>query len=140
MKLISAVSPLEDPLGTVSEDEAQRRREIALVRRAKDLALSRSQGCLGVRDTLEALNQSRVQHLIFDANRVIAGFSTIDGQLFRDRDKLAVQAGLMLRAEPKLVERMVKRAQELSAEITPVTERAALDLADFEGVAALLRW
>jgi len=120
--------------------EAQRKREVAAVRRAKELALGRSRGCLGIRDTLEALNQSRVQQLMFDSNRSISGFSTIDGQLFREKDKLAVQAGLLLQPEPKLIERMMKRAMETNAKVTPLEGRAAADLADHDGVAALLRW
>jgi hypothetical protein len=120
--------------------EAQKQREVAMVRRAKELALARSRACLGLRDTLEALNQSRVQHLIFDASRTYTGFSTIDGQLFRERDKLAVQAGLMLQPEPLLIDRMTKRALETNAKVTPVEEQAAIDLADYDGIAALLRW
>lgn len=135
----SSPARVQEAVAAILHD-AQRQREVAIVRRAKELALSRSRACLGVRDVLEALNQGRVLHLIVDANRNLSGFSTIDGQLFRDRDKLAVQSGLMLQAEPKLAERMMKRALEISAKVTPVEGQAASDLADHDGIAALLRW
>ena len=43
-------------------------------------------------------------------------------------------------AEPLLGERMIERALETGAEVTPLTDPEAELLADCGGVAAILRW
>jgi hypothetical protein len=42
--------------------------------------------------------------------------------------------------EPRLLERIVERALHTGARITPVVGPAADELADADGIAALLRW
>lgn len=121
-------------------DRARLAWDLAVVRQAKDLAMSRRRACLGLRDTLAALNESRIQNLLFDAEATHAGYRTIDGLMFHVDDKLARQSGLMLLPEPNLTEHMLRRALSIQAKLTTVAGDAARELEAHDGVAAILRW
>lgn len=116
--------------------EAHERREVSLVSSARDSALGGGHGAVGLADTLAALAEGRVQHLIFDDRIDPAGVRDADGRLWADQ----AHADGDVTDEPMLVERMVERALETSADVTPVGEQAAEILADHDGVAAVLRW
>lgn len=120
--------------------QAQADREVALVEQARSSALSGGHGAIGLDDVLGALGEGRVSHLLYDDARELRGFRADTGTtlLFSERN---APAGEELVREPLLVERMVERAFETSALVTPVTGQQATELlAPHEGVAALLRW
>lgn len=117
--------------------EAQKQREVSLVERARDMALSRGRACLGLQAVLEALNMSRVEHLLIDASKKFPGFRSDDGQLFSAADP---NVGPEMIREENLVEHIVKRALATNAKVTPVEERAAAELEEHGGIGALSRW
>lgn len=119
--------------------EGQQARELELAERARDQALAGGQGALGLADVLGALAEGRVQHLVFDSAREVAGFRTEDGRLVPPGDGESPSRSELV-PEPRLVERMIERAFETSADVTPVEGDAAELLAPHEGVAAVLRW
>jgi hypothetical protein len=89
----------------------RRDRQRALVDRVKNAAYSEGRGSLGRQETLQSLEQGRVEHLVYDA-----------------------------RLDETEVERMVQLALATSAALTPVEPEVAEELAEQEGVAALLRY
>ena len=97
-------------------DQANRRRELELVRGALDAALARGgRGTLGIVETERSLTEGRVRHLLFDADA----------------------------PEPDVAEmedEMVEQALRTSASVTPVEGEAAEVLREHGGVAALLRY
>ena len=84
---------------------------------------------LGPQETLEALTQGRVRHLIFDADRDYEG-RPLDADLAYDDDGAGLPVG----------ERLVELAVATDAEITPVYGECAERLRPHDGVAALLRY
>ncbi|WP_214319505.1 VLRF1 family aeRF1-type release factor [Nonomuraea sediminis] len=117
--------------------EARARRDQALVSRVKDAALSGGRGVLGLNQTLALLNEGRVERLLLDESGQWRGGSGPDGYLYGAGE---TPDGVEVIDEPDLGERMIERALESSAEVTILTGEAAADLADYNGVAALLRW
>lgn len=121
-------------------ESAQLRRELALVERARDAGLSGNAGALGLADVLTALEDGRVGHLLFAADREYAGARTTDGRL--------VPAGIVppgvepgeLAPLPSLVGHVVERALATDALVTPLSPTAAEVIAEHDGIAALLRW
>jgi peptide subunit release factor 1 (eRF1) len=97
-------------------DQANRRRELELVRDTLDAALARGgRGALGIAETERSLTEGRVRHLLFDADA----------------------------PEPDVAEmedEMVEQALRTSASVTPVEGEAAEVLREHGGVAALLRY
>jgi Bacterial archaeo-eukaryotic release factor family 5 len=113
--------------------ELNRERELKLVDTVKETAYSgKARGSLGPQETLEALSQGRVEHLLFDADRDYRGESIEQGLAYEgppfDDDGLPV------------AELMIERALETSARITPLDGDAAAALQEHDGVAALLRY
>jgi hypothetical protein len=83
---------------------------------------------LGPQETLQALAEGRVRHLVFDARREYDG-PPLEALGYDDgNDGLPVG------------ERMVELAVSTSADITPVYEEPAAKLESHDGVAALLRY
>lgn len=117
-----------------------RQRELELVDAAKDRALSGGAGALGLRNTLNALNEGRVEHLLYQTDLEVEGYRTSEGTLHAEVGGPAAQAGYQMHREPLLVERMIERVMETSGKITPVDEEAASALGEHGGVGALLRW
>lgn len=117
--------------------EARTRRDQALVGRVKDAALSGGRGVLGLNQTLALLNEGRVERLLLDESGQWRGGSGPDGYLYGAGE---APDGVEVIDEPDLGERMIERALESSVEVTILTGEAAADLADYRGVAALLRW
>lgn len=115
----------------------RRERAVGLVGEARDRALAGGAGAVGVSDVLSALNEGRVEQLLFDQDATLSGYASADGLLFAANDRPAAQDTA---EEPLLVERMIERAVETSAVVTPVEGEAAEALREHEGVAALLRW
>ena len=121
-------------------ESAVLRRELVLVGRARDAALSGNAGALGLADVLTALEDGRVAHLLIAADRPYPGARTSDGRL--------APAGIVppgaqpdaLVPLPSLVAHVVERALAIDAQVTPLTQAAADVIAEHDGIAALLRW
>jgi hypothetical protein len=136
----------EDDAPNVVADQAweefkvlRRERAHELTDRARDLALSGGAGALGLSEVVASLNEGRVDHLLIDETVQHAGYISGDGLLYADDQRPAAQGG-DLRDEPLLVERMIERALETGARVTPIDEDAEAGLAESDGVAAILRW
>jgi hypothetical protein len=116
-------------------------REAQLTGAAIERALSGGAGALGLRHVCEALNAGRVEHLLFDDRLVLEGYVSSEGTLHPRIEGLAASAEhLTFERDRLFVERMVEHALATSARITPLAPAPADQLADHEGVAALLRW
>jgi stalled ribosome rescue protein Dom34 len=106
-------------------EELNRSRELDLVQRVKDEAHGGTRGAVGLQETLEALEQGRVAHLVFDASLEDGGGpGEITGE----------DGGL------RLGERLIELALATGARVTPVEGEAAEALVEAEGVAGLLRY
>lgn len=82
-----------------------------------------------------ALNEARAEHVIYDSALRHSGAITPDGSLLA-----AGEAPGLGKEEPQLLERILERAFQTGARVTPVDGSAADHLADAGGIAALLRW
>jgi hypothetical protein len=113
------------------------RMEEGLVENILDTANSRGRAVLGVQKTIDALEQQRVAHLIFNSDLRVEGYRDNLGNLFVDVQELPLDG---LKKEPFIVERMMNLAYDSSARVTPVNNRAAELLNPFGGAAAMLRY
>jgi hypothetical protein len=94
-----------------------RTREEGLVNALEEAIGSDVGAALGPKEVVEALEQGRVRHVIFDAE---GDLSSDDG--------------------PSLADRLIELAVATSAQLTPVEGLAAASLKQRDGVAALLRY
>jgi hypothetical protein len=120
--------------------QARQRRHRELAERARSNALSANAGACGLGETLGALQEGRVAHLLLDTDRQWPGSRTPDGFLTPDRE---VPPGLdpaELSPEPHLGERMIELAFRDRAQVTMLDPAAVAPLADADGVGAILRW
>lgn len=124
LNLISA--PLGDLETHVGEAIVglNRERELKLAERIKSEAAGGSRAAVGVQETLQALAEGRVEHLLYDAG------ASLDADLPEGVEPNGLSPG----------ERMVELALATSARITPAEGEAAEALAEVGGVAALLRY
>ena len=138
---LEAVSPAQalEELGPVLVS-LRRRRDLRYVERACDAARARGPGALGLADTLAALGEGRVDHLLLDGGRDLLGAIGPGGELLPDGVVPPNVLGSELRSEPRLADRAALRALGSGARVTVVDGEAALALADVDGVAATLRW
>lgn len=117
---------------TLGEFESDRERE--LVRRVKDAALSHAgRGALGVQATVDCLAEGRVEHLLYDPSRQFSDALPIGHQTF-------LTDGAIRRNGGAVTERIIQRAIETGASVTPLGADPAAALAEFDGMAALLRY
>jgi hypothetical protein len=93
---------------------------------------------LGLSEVAAALNAGRVAHLVYDPQVRYTGSVGVDDALYGG-DEIAPGGGLS-RPEPRLTERLVERALNSAAQITPIEGAAGGELVDAAGIAALLRW
>jgi hypothetical protein len=110
-------------------------RNVDLSRRVRAAALGAQRGALGLSEVVAALNEGRVEEVIYDSARRYTGGIGPDGSLFADGERLGLGT-----EEPRLLERIVERALDTGARVTPLDGPAASRLADADGIAALLRW
>ena len=110
-------------------------RHLALARRISDAALGAGRGALGLTEVLAALNDARVEHLIYDPEVDYTGALGDDDVLLAASETAGVAV-----QESRLTERIVERCLLTAARITPLDAAAAETLADAGGIAALLRW
>jgi release factor family 5 len=110
--------------------EVNRAREQALLREVEEAIGTSVGAALGPQETLEALGEGRVRHLIFDADRDYEG---------RPLGTQADGNGLGDEGVP-VAERLIELALATGAEITPLRGDPASELSEHDGVAALLRY
>ncbi|MEU8250102.1 VLRF1 family aeRF1-type release factor [Nonomuraea sp. NPDC048916] len=137
-KIIDTLTPTE-VIAHVSDalTQVRVRRDIALIQRTNDAALAGGRGVLGLGQTLALLNEGRVDCLLLDENGEWQGGRGPDGRLYPTGQ---VPPAVEAVDEPDLGERMIERALESGAEVTILHHEAATELADHDGVGALLRW
>lgn len=111
--------------------------EQGVVRALRDTALGHGAAALGLSDVVGALNEGRVEHLVYDPEVRYGGSVGADGVLHAGAER---PGGRETSPEPRLTERLVERALETAARVTPVEGAARGALADAEGIAARLRW
>jgi hypothetical protein len=109
-------------------------RNVDLSRRVRAAALGAQRGALGLSEVVAALNEGRVEQVIYDSARRYTGGIGPDGSLFADGERLGLGT-----EEPRLLERIVERALDTGARVAPLEGPAARRLADADGIAALLR-
>jgi riboflavin biosynthesis pyrimidine reductase len=112
--------------------------EARLVARARDAALGSGAGALGLSEVAGALNEGRVAHLIYDPEIRYEGGVDADGRLLAAGE--SSPGGASPTPDTRLTERLVERALETGARVTPVEGASRAALAEAEGIAALLRW
>jgi hypothetical protein len=110
-------------------------RNTRLSRRVRAAALGAQRGALGLSEVVAALNEGRAEHVIYDSALRYSGTVAPDGSLLA-----AGEAPGLGKHEPRLLERILERAFNTGARVTPVDGSAADHLADAGGIAALLRW
>jgi hypothetical protein len=110
--------------------------EASLVQRVRDAALGRGAAALGLSDVVGALNEARVDHLLYDPEVRYEGSIGADGILHAGAEGAAGAAI----PETRLTERLVERALETGARVTPLEGAARGALSEAEGIAARLRW
>jgi hypothetical protein len=114
--------------------EINRERERNLVESATSATFSaEGRGVTGLTETQRALEQGRVDHLLLAAERAI------DARAPEHPDDVG-EAGSLNLLDPAVSEKMAERALLTGARVTPVEGRAAELLAEYGGVAALLRY
>lgn len=111
--------------------------ERRLVETLRDKAHGASVAALGPSEVVGALNQARVAHLVYDPWIRYRGSVGADGTLYANDEKMLTGG---TRSDSRLTERMVERALETGARVTPVEGAASDGLAEAAGVAAVLRW
>jgi Bacterial archaeo-eukaryotic release factor family 10 len=121
-------------------DEARHRRHRELAEQARDKAMSANAGACGLSETLGALQEGRVAHLLLDAGRQWSGSRTADGVLVPDGEVPPGVDAAALRPEPHLGERMIELAFRDGARVTMLAPQAAAPLSDADGIGAILRW
>jgi len=116
--------------------QARRQREQDLVDAVLSRGLSGSTGALGVAAVCAALNDGRVERLMYDTDMMISGYvDAASGRLFANDD-----GSEGLHSERYSIERMVGAALLTKAVVTPLSQEAAAPLGPYDRVAALLRW
>ena len=104
-----------------------RERERSLIERIKDAAYSEGRSSMGIQETLQALQEGRVEHLVYDAGREYSNASL---------ESLGESGANRL----PLIERMIEYAISTGAAITPVEDESAEFLEEQDGVVSLLRY
>jgi hypothetical protein len=111
--------------------------ERGLIAQVLEQAQGAGAAALGLSEVVGALNQARVAHLIYDPLIRYRGSVGHDGSLYADGET-ALSIGSI--ADERLTERIVERALETGARVTPVEGAASDDLTEASGIAAVLRW
>lgn len=118
-------------------DEQRIERGRRLLRRVHDAA-GAGVAVTGLSAVAAALNTGRVTHLIYDPQIRYAGTVGADGALYdHDEAEPNPHSG---RFDPRFTERLVEKAFNTGARVTPIDGAADEQLRQAEGIAALLRW
>ena len=117
-----------------------RQREQELVGRIQDLSRSGGRGALGVRRVAMAATMGRISHLAFTHDTHVEGYVDEHGGLHHQVDGPTAETDTFTR-EPWFVERLIERVLATGGKVTRIDdEDASADLAEDDGLAALLRW
>jgi hypothetical protein len=116
---------------------AQAELDQRMIRKVREEAHRAGRAALGLSEVVGALNQARVAHLIYDPLIRYRGTIGQDGSLYANGERGLAQ---VWRADTRLTERLVERALETGARVTPVEGAASDRLADASGIAAVLHW
>jgi hypothetical protein len=111
--------------------------EERLVRELRETALGHGAAALGLSDVAGALNEARVDHLVYDPEIRYSGSLGPGGSLHAGTEH---PGSADVTPEPRLTERLVERALATGARVTPVEGAARGALSEAEGIAARLRW
>lgn len=118
--------------------DAQRAQKyLHLARQIHDAASAGTGGAIGLSEVAAALNEDRVEHLIYDPRVRYAGAIPERRQLLAPPEG-PPDAALAV-VEPRLMARLVRRTLETGARATPLDGEAAELLAAAGGIAAKLR-
>ncbi|HET9877254.1 MAG TPA: hypothetical protein VFQ37_16085 [Mycobacterium sp.] len=117
--------------------EQHRERERRLLQQLRDAAGSGS-GVLGLSEVVAALSVGRVAHLVYDPEVRYVGSLGVDGALYGG-DEVGAD-GRPGTVDPRFTERLVERALQTGARISPVEGATRAELSDAAGIGALLRW
>jgi hypothetical protein len=135
------LSGLDDAaLGTTVTErlhDQHKESEKQLLARVRDAA-GLGSTALGLSEVAAALNAGRVEHLVYDPEVRYVGAVATDGTLYA-RDEVG-PGGRARPVDSRLTERLVDRALNTSARISPIEGAAQGPLRDADGIAALLRW
>lgn len=101
-------------------------------------AAGSGQAALGLSEVVGALNEARVAHLLYDSAVRYQGSVGPDGRLHAENESGPGEDPPV--PEPRLTERLVERALETAARVTPLEGAAAEALGELGGIAALMRW
>lgn len=133
--------PLElDVLDEVVTDRVREAHEESgrrLIRTVRERSGGAGDTAFGLSEVVAALNQARVAHLIYDPLVRYRGSVAHDGSLYADGEESLARVWT---TDPRLTERIVERALETGARVTPVEGAASDGLAEASGIAAVLRW
>jgi hypothetical protein len=110
--------------------------EQRLIATVREQAHGAGAAALGLSEVVGALNQARVAHLVYDPFIRYRGSVGYDGSLYAEDETLTYAST----ADERLTERIIERAFETGARVTPVEGAANDGLADAVGIAAVLRW
>ncbi|MCV6982219.1 hypothetical protein H7I53_18580 [Mycolicibacterium pulveris] len=110
--------------------------EQQLLTQVREAAGTKS-GALGLSEVTGALNDGRVAHLVYDPEVRYVGSVDANGLLYAGEE---APPSAKATPEPRLTERLVERALEIDARITPVEGASGGVLAEANGIGALLRW
>ncbi len=108
--------------------------ERGLIPQVLEQAQGAGSAALGLSEVVGALNQARVAHLIYDPLIRYRGSVGHDRSLYADGET-ALSIGSI--ADERLTKRMVERALETGALVTPVEGAGSNDLAEASGIAAV---
>lgn len=126
-----------EPLISELVHKTYREVERGLIRSLRERAQGAGAAALGPSEVVGALNQARVAHLIYDPLVRYRGSVAHDGTLYADDEAASPYVAA---SELRLTERIVERALETGARVTPVAGAANNGLAEAAGIAAVLRW
>ena len=114
--------------------ELNRRREVKLVARVREAALSpNGNGCAGVPDTLAALRDARVEHLVLSGEPLAHAEPPASDPNEGEEPVDPISNEVVL-------EELIEQALLTGARVTPTEGEAEVELAKLGGVAALLRY
>jgi hypothetical protein len=129
--------PVLEDLVTERLRSAHAQFEQRLIGKLREDAQGAGAAALGLSEVVGALNQARVAHLIYDPHVRYRGSVGHDGSLYAEGEMTPTYAST---ADLRLTERIVERALETGARVTPVEGAADDGLAEAAGIAAILRW
>jgi hypothetical protein len=135
--LVRLDTPILADMVTERVRTTHREFELHLIRQVREHAHGAGSAALGLSEVVGALNEARVAHLVYDPFIRYRGSVDRDGNLYADDE---TGPGSPSTPAARMTERLVERALETGARVTPVEGAASDGLADASGIAAVLRW